>query len=266
MTEKTPAFAKTMAYLLAKLLPLLVYPLSLAILLCLSSALLLWRGRRRSAGLLLVMAAVLLWAASTRKAAELIMLPLEKPYPPQRAEAMPQAGAIVILGGVTRGAVPGLGLTDLDGGADRLVHGARLFRAGKAPLLILSGGSPPGTQPEAEAMAELLEFMGVPAENMLLEPASRNTLENGTNTLPLLQARGIRRILLVTSAYHMRRAQAVFARLGLEVIPAATDYQLVERTASILDWLPQADALEMSSRGLKEHLGWAVYAARANMP
>ena len=68
-----------MAYLLTKLLPLLVYPLSLAILLCLSSGLLLWRGRRRSAGLLIIVAAALLWAASTQKAAELIMLPLEKP-------------------------------------------------------------------------------------------------------------------------------------------------------------------------------------------
>ncbi len=115
-------------------------------------------------------------------------------------------------------------------------------------------------------MAELLEFMGVPAENMLLEPASSNTWENGAKTLPLLQARGIRRILLVTSAYHMRRAQAVFERLGLEVIPAATGYQLVKRADSVLDWLPQADALEMSTRGLKEHLGWAVYAARAKRP
>jgi uncharacterized SAM-binding protein YcdF (DUF218 family) len=266
MTEKMPAFTKTMAYLLTKLLPLLVYPLSLAILFCLSSCLLLWNGRRRSAGLLIVLAAGLLWAASTRKAAELIMLPLERPYPPQQADAMPQAGAIVILGGVTRGAVPGLGLTDLDSGADRLLHGARLFRAGKAPLVILTGGSPPGTQPEAEAMAELLAFMGVPADQMLLEPASRNTQENGYNTLRLLQARGIRRILLVTSAFHMRRAQAVFVRLGLEVIPAATDYQLVERADSALDWLPQANALEMSTRGLKEYFGWAVYAARAKMP
>lgn len=253
---------KSMAYLLTKLLPLLVYPLSLAILLCLCSCLLLWSGRRRSGALLTALAAALLWTASTRKAAELITARLERPYPPQRAEDMPQAGAIVILGGGTEGTVPGLGLTDLNGGADRLVHGARLFRAGKAPLVILSGGSPPGIRPEAEEMAELLAFMGVPADQMLLEPASRTTQENGANTVRLLQARGIRRILLVTSAYHMRRAQAVFMRLGLEVIPAATDYQIVERADSALDWLPQADMLEMSSRSLKEYLGWAVYAAR----
>ena len=194
--------------------------------------------------------------------AEFVLASLERHYPPVAIKVVPSADAIVILGGVTRGVVPGTGLTDLDGGVDRLVHGARLFKAGKAPVIILSGGNAPGYQPESEAMAEILLFMGIPLHNMLLESESRNTWQNGLNTILILKKQGISKILLVTSAYHMRRAQAVFEGMGVSVIPAATDYQLIERSASMLDWMPRSDALDMTTKGVKEYLGWWVYSFR----
>ena len=123
--------------------------------------------------------------------AEFVLASLERHYPPVAIKVVPSADAIVILGGVTRGVVPGTGLTDLDGGVDRLVHGARLFKAGKAPVIILSGGNAPGYQPESEAMAEILLFMGIPLHNMLLESESRNTWQNGLNTIPILKEQGI---------------------------------------------------------------------------
>ena len=210
---------------------------------------------------MILMSVALLWASSTQIAAELVLHSLERYYPPLALEEIPTADAIVVLGGVTRGRVPGNGLTDLGGGADRIIHAARLFKARKAPLLLLSGGNAPGYQSEAEAMADILQLMGIPAEKMLLETQSRNTQQNAIYTQKILQRQGIRKVLLVTSASHMRRAVAIFTGIGVSVLPAATDYQLVERAPSILDWLPQAGALEMTTKGINEYIGYWVYLA-----
>lgn len=215
--------------------------------------------RKRSASLLLLISLVLLWVSSTQVFAERLLYSLERLYPPSSIETIPTADAIVILGGVTRGRVPGNGLTDLGGGVDRIVHAARLFKAEKAPLFILSGGNEPGYRSEAEDMADILQLMDIPADKMLLETKSRNTQQNALYCKDIFQQQGIRNILLVTSASHMRRAEAIFNGIGVFVIPAATDYQLVERAPSFLDWLPQAGALEMTTKGVKEYIGYWVY-------
>ncbi|RWX43903.1 hypothetical protein H206_02336 [Candidatus Electrothrix aarhusensis] len=248
-----------MSFALTKLLPLFVYPLGMAIMLFLAGFFLLWIRRERSAGLLMLISVALLWASSTQVTAEFVLHSLERRYPPLSLEEIPTADAIVLLGGVTRGRVPGTGLTDLGGGADRIIHAARLFKAGKAPLLILSGGNEPGYRSEAEDMADILQLMDIPADSILLETKSRNTQQNALYSQKIFQQQGIKKILLVTSATHMRRAEAIFSGIGVSVLPAATDYQLVDRAPSFLDWLPQAGALEMTTKGIKEYIGYWVY-------
>ena len=83
----------------------------------------------------------------------------------------------------------------------------------------------PSPCPEAEAMKRLLLEWQIPAGALLLEERSRNSAENASMTQTLLQPRGIRRVLLVTSALHMARAQAHFETAGFEVIAAATDHE-----------------------------------------
>jgi uncharacterized SAM-binding protein YcdF (DUF218 family) len=97
--------------------------------------------------------------------------------------------------------------------------------------------------------------MGVPATAMLLEGQSRTTTENAADTARLLQARGIRKILLVTSALHMRRARGLFERAGFEVVPAPTDYEVVQRPFRLLDVMPDTEALDGSGRAIKEIVG-----------
>ena len=76
----------------------------------------------------------------------------------------------------------------------------------------------------------------------------------------LLDEREITDVLLVTSASHMRRAQATFARVGIEAVPAATDQQAVTQSEqTLLDWMPDAEALFMTTVALKEYLGWYYY-------
>lgn len=96
---------------------------------------------------------------------------------------------------------------------------AELYLAGRAPLIVFSGGSPSGLPSEAAIAAALAVARGVPHSACLVEDQSRTTRENAAFTAPLLRARGIRQVLLVSDAYHLLRAQAQFARLGIQTLP-----------------------------------------------
>ena len=183
---------------------------------------------------------------------------MESAYPQVPVTELPAAQVIVVLGG-------GLEVTqrsdrpDLNQAADRMWHAARLYKAGKAPVLILSGGLAfaEGTMSEAASMQVFLRDLGVPDAAMLLEERSANTRENAQFTTELIRERGMNSLLLVTSALHMPRAVRLYEAQGLKVIPAATDHEF--RTYSV--WrsvLPDAQALDGSGRALKEALAWLL--------
>jgi uncharacterized SAM-binding protein YcdF (DUF218 family) len=97
---------------------------------------------------------------------------------------------------------------NLGAAADRVWHASRLYAAGKAPVVLLSGGSDltEVAQPEALAMRQFMLDLGVPAAALLTEERSRNTRENSEMSAKLLRERGIQKVLLLTSALHMRLA------------------------------------------------------------
>ena len=189
---------------------------------------------------------------------------LEDDYPPKALSALPAADAIVLLGGAIRGDTHMGTLGDMNQQADRLVYAVALYRAGKAPRLLVTGGGEDGVRPEAAIMADLLQVMGVPPHALVLEDKSRTTYQNALNSAVLLNTLGARRILLVTSAFHMPRSVPLFRAQGLEVIPAPTDYQrLVAPEASVLPgWLPSVSNLWRSTHALHETLGYWVYRIR----
>lgn len=169
---------------------------------------------------------------------------------------VPEVEAIVVLGGgVTPPSIGGR-LPNLEAGADRVWFGAQLFHAGKAPLVVLSGGSNPefSAFSEAEAMAQLMVALGVGRDVLLLEEVSRNTSQNAAFTTALLAEVGVSRIVLVTSAVHMPRALARFEAEGLSVFAAATDYQALARPGW-QRWLPDTRALDGSAKAIKEWVG-----------
>jgi uncharacterized SAM-binding protein YcdF (DUF218 family) len=103
-------------------------------------------------------------------------------------------------------------------------------------------------------MRKFMSALGVPTEAMVLEGLSSNTRQNAQFTADILFPQGIKKIILVTSALHMRRAVASFEKQGFTVIPAATDYEARTR----FDWtgfLPDASALDGSARAIKEIVG-----------
>lgn len=220
--------------------------------------------RRRALGAWLSFAGLLwIWLWALPAVSDWIGWSLEGRYAPQALESVPSADAILVLGGAVRGTAPPRLFPDLNASADRVWHGARLYHAGKASLVILSGGHLPWSTaegPEAHAMLQFLIDLGVPEDRVLLETRSGTTRENALETAGLLEARGIERVLLVTSAEHMRRAEATFRAAGVSVVPAPTDYEVLaapERT--LLDYLPDAQSLAASSEALREYLGLWVY-------
>jgi uncharacterized SAM-binding protein YcdF (DUF218 family) len=122
-----------------------------------------------------------------------------------------RAGAIVVLGAKTL----------KDGRASRAIErrvqvAVALYRAGVAPVLLLSGGGARAV-PEAEVMRDLALAASIPDSALLVEPRSRNTLENATETARLLAARGTVPVVLVTDRYHALRARVLFRLVGLSV-------------------------------------------------
>jgi uncharacterized SAM-binding protein YcdF (DUF218 family) len=250
-----------MSLYLSKILSLLVHPLVLGLLLSAAGAVLAWWWRRW--GLSLVgLGLLVVWVPATPLVADGLRGALESAFPPAPAAAAPSADAIVVLGGAIGAPRPPRVYPDLSGAADRVWHAARLYRAGKAPVIIASGGTLPWRDQryrEAAAMQTLLRSWNVPADSVLLESESANTYQNATNTAALAEREGIDRVLLVTSALHMRRALATFRSAGVEAVPAPTDHQVVEGRTTLRDLLPAAGALSGSTAAIREYVGYVVY-------
>jgi uncharacterized SAM-binding protein YcdF (DUF218 family) len=256
-----------MFLLLSKLLPILVYPASLAGILLLI-ALRTKSGRTRKQ--LIAAAALLIWVLGNSWVSEGLVRSLEWRYLP-RAE-YPPTGAIVILGGVTAPAEFPRETAEIGSGGDRLIYGASLYKQGLAPVVVLTGGNLPWTDSDhvpSEEMRELLVLIGVPDSAILSEGLSTNTYENAIFTRELLEPLGIDRILLVTSALHMPRSVPLFENAGFIVIPAPTDYNATRAPGSrpvvetwpdlLVDLFPNAGALGATAAVIKEYIGIGVY-------
>jgi uncharacterized SAM-binding protein YcdF (DUF218 family) len=152
--------------------------------------------------------------------------------------------------------------------SDRLLLAFRLYRAGKAPVIFCSGGnnplgSPAAKAPESAGMTGLLAEWGVPPGAIKAEGGSINTRENALITFQSLAPRGVRRIILVTSAMHMPRAAGAFRKAGFEVIAAPADFRTGwGEPNAISRWLPSAHNLVESQAAMHEWLGVLVYRLR----
>jgi uncharacterized SAM-binding protein YcdF (DUF218 family) len=249
--------------LFGKFVTPLITPLGFAFALWVTALLCYWRGGRRVARMLTLggMAVILVFANSL--VGDRLLGGLEDDFEMRKAGDYPQVDAVVVLGGVTLPSIPPRLEVTVGPGFDRLLHGMRLLRAGKGRFLILSGGTIPslvGSEvTEAIQLQSLALEYGIPPEAILLEGRSRNTYENAIFTQELLEKHGLEKVLLVTSASHMRRSVAVFQTQGVEVIPAPTDVRVVELPSHLRGLVPTLDGLEFSTIAIKEHVGWWVY-------
>ena len=249
-----------MAYILSKLLPLFFLPLGFSMILLVVGLIGRWRWP-------LVTAAMLLWVFSLGLVSQNLWRLLEAPWQRRSALEAPQADAIVVLRG-GRHPAPGSARLSEWHDPDRFLAGLDLFRAGKAPRLLFTGGASPfrpGQLPEGQHYLQEAALLGVPEAAMASTPPVLNTADEAVAIRRLLPARQSR-VLLVTSAFHMRRAQRLFERQGMQVVPFPVDFQALGRWAGPpwrdpTQWLPSASALNNSSRALRELLGRLIYRA-----
>jgi uncharacterized SAM-binding protein YcdF (DUF218 family) len=239
----------------------LLPPLSILILLALG-IIMLYR-RPKLATPMILAASGLLWIASTPYFAEGALHLLEAqttPLDSRRPNDQPQAAdAIVILGGGTYFHAPEYAGQDTisDATLVRLRYGAKLQRETGKPIL-LTGGKPLGNSlSEAQQMRIVLEQdFRVPVR--WTDDTSDNTFESAQHSFPILQHEGIRKIYLITHAWHMPRSAEVFRRAGFEVIEAPTAFTTRYQT-DLLAFLPQDGSLNHSKIFVHEVIGLLWY-------
>jgi uncharacterized SAM-binding protein YcdF (DUF218 family) len=172
----------------------------------------------------------------------------------------------IVLGGYTEfSAETPEGALNFHRAGNRLFAALDLYRRGKVQKLLLSGGDGKLLGPknaEAEIIGQYLQKQGIPAEDLLIEPNSRNTRENALFSKALLDSLpgGQKRCLLITSAWHMRRAELCFQRAGLPCDTFSTDYFTEKNNPNPLKWIePDWKALMKWEYLLKEWVGYVVY-------
>jgi uncharacterized SAM-binding protein YcdF (DUF218 family) len=223
-------------------------------------------GRRKLAFWLLLVTFASLYLTATPFVARRLSGVLESQFPPVPLAMSPTADVIVLLGGATDPALPPRQDPDLNAHADRIMHAADLYKAGKAKWIIASGGSwlyPSLGRAEALDMKDILMRFGVPASAVLVEAQSEDTGENAAFSLALMRQHHLTTALLVTSGIHMPRAMAVFRRAGITVTASATDLVAVASPDwPALSWLPSPEAEVETGEALHELAGALYYRLR----
>ncbi|OOY11987.1 hypothetical protein BMG00_13020 [Thioclava marina] len=255
----------TLVFIASKLLTLLLRAETWAALLLAAALIALVRGRLRAARGMLSVALAGLLALGIFPLGDLLIAPLERTYP-----ANPQlthVDGIIILGGAEDGAGTARHhQVQLNAAAERVTAGLALAHRFPDARILLSGGSGDlrdlarESMPGAEVMAAAFRETGIPQTRLLLESRSRNTSENARFSADLAQPKPGETWVLVTSAFHMRRAVASFERAGWDdVIPYPVDY----RADGFLDGIgwDLAGHLDTVDLAVKEWVGIAAYAA-----
>jgi uncharacterized SAM-binding protein YcdF (DUF218 family) len=246
-----------------KILPFFFLPMGITLLLLLFAFLL----KRRS---LISFALIVLLLSSSPIVGNLMVRSAEGWADRTHATDAANADAIVVLS-AGRIVAPGESAVSEWSDVNRFYGGVQLFQAGKAPFLLFTGGSAPW-EPNAKLEGDILimygEALGVPLANMLSTSAVVNTAEEAQAVAELLRKQSIKinntdgkaKILLVTSAFHMPRAQRLFEREGMQIIPFPVDFRVsVSRKITILEFIPSAAALAMTEMALREYYGRLFY-------
>jgi uncharacterized SAM-binding protein YcdF (DUF218 family) len=240
-------------YFLSKTLDLLVAPLTWALALSAVASWAIWRKRARLALRAQLAGLAILYLFSTGPITEPIIGALESGA---RTTVDPGVtyDVVVVLGGfLDVDAIRASGRPELTEAADRIVAGYDILRTGRARNAIVTSG--PVDSPVA---ARMLVDWGIAADRVVVEDRSLNTRNNAIRSAEIIRGRGWSRVLLVTSAMHMPRAQGCFRAAGLEVdtLPVDRRYSLAP-LAGLLS--PRASSLDEGTEALREALGRLVY-------
>ncbi len=215
--------------------------------------------RPRFARFLTLTAFALLWSSATPFVANKLLHHLESFTEPRPLADEESAPVIVVLGG-TVAIYTDTNFPAEEVGGSRIATAFRLYQLQKAARILVTSGieyqRADGTvRTEADDMRELLLQLGVPDAAIVTEAKAQNTKENAAFSAKLLEEMDVREVLLVTSAYHLRRATGLFRAAGLSVHPVASGRLVRYQKTTIDDFVPTAHALSRTTSALKEILG-----------
>ncbi len=234
-----------MFFVASKILVWFIFPLSVGLLLLiLAYGAVLLRKKASFHGLFLF-AVFLLYVFSIQPVADFLLEPLERKHLSTNQTDL-KADAIVVLSGDVK----------------RVIKAIRLFKHGAAPIMIMAGGSGDlfdQTLKEAVLMKDFAVEFDVPEKKILIETQSRNTRENVLSTKDLLDKIKAKRVILVTSAFHMPRSYALFKKAGIDAIPAPSEFYASSAEYDPFSFIPKARSLALSSVAIKEYVAILVY-------
>jgi len=244
---------------LNKLLPVFVLPIGVVIIL----GLLALRQKWRWLGLV---AAGVLYAASLPWVGERLIGRLEAVHPRLRVSEAPAADVVLVLGGTMGPPAPAGHLPNWADAVERFEAGVALVQAGRAPRLLFTGAPRAvdgAVESEGAAMRTLAIARGVPAAQIDVTGAVGNTADEARALAEWCAAHGARRVLVVSSAWHLPRAMRQLRRTGLELTAFPVDYRVAppgQKALPYLDWLPNAaGGLALTETALREGYGIAFY-------
>jgi len=242
---------------LNKLLPIFVLPLGWVVMLLVLAIL---RRKRWP----VIAALALLYVSSMSIVGNRLTYWLESRYPALPIDQVENADAIVPLGGIFGPPVADGFLPNVGEAGERLEAGILLWQKKKAAWLVFTGGRIPwANQAEVEGAASRRAAVarGIPDEHILVTREVGNTVDEAMAVADLMRERDWRKIILVTSAWHMPRAARLFRKAGIGFVPFPVDYQTSRKGPLILlDFLPRAEGLQKTETALREWYGILFYA------
>jgi uncharacterized SAM-binding protein YcdF (DUF218 family) len=186
---------------------------------------------------------------------------LESDYELNQPSEIDTANAIVVLSGMVTTIKSKNGLNYEWGGAvDRFFKGINLFNLDKAPTLIFTGGKLPWSIgiPEGEFLREEAIKLGIPKKDILLTENVENT-DQEAKAIKKLLSLDDPKVILVTSAFHMPRAQLVFEAAGISVIPFPVDFLIGTGKITLMIFIPSASSFASTNFFVREMIGRTYY-------
>ncbi len=252
-----------MVFIIKKILLLLLLPPTNILALMLLGFLLLWTHRLLGR-LLITVAFLLLYSLSISPVSDALISPLEADYRPVDVKSV-KADVIVVLGG---GAVDlsalGLEAVPSHGSLERVVAAVKLYRSLRVPIVITGGAGDPA-RPQLSDAAPMARFaldLGVPKKDITVDNASFDTLASARNMKAAFTGKCM---ILVTSAFHLKRSVALFQTQGLEVVPHPSGFLSGQRDRSFYAAIPTLGFLNISSTALSERLSMTWHRLRKDL-
>ena len=239
---------------LHKILPLIFSPLIMIIVL-------IFVGLITSSKKISLIGVIILIVCSLPIVSDKLVAYLESDYQLSKPSNIASADAIVVLSGMIKTINSKEGLDyEFGEASDRIFAGINLFKEKKAPKLILTRGKLPWSVgiPEGEYLKEIAITNGISENNILLTENVENT-DQEAKAIKKLLSEDKPRVILVTSAFHMPRAQIVFEAAGINVVPFPVDFQKGLSKITFMSFMPSANALSETSFFVREMIGRTYY-------